>query len=58
MTARDLATWHAVYAVAWFQAPSFEHYGGALPDRERAQLAATHADRAVAALQQVRPEES
>lgn len=47
--------WSACYAAAWFHATSTT-YGGHVTDDERAAIAATHADRMVAALKRVREE--
>lgn len=54
MTPRDLATWSALYAAAWFHAPA--NKWGHVTDPERAAIAADVADRGLAALQAIRPE--
>lgn len=55
LTASDLAIWSALYAAAWFETPTMP-VCGTVSDAARALIAATHADRALAALRQVRPE--
>lgn len=55
MTPRDLATWSALYAAAWFHATA-NTWCGAPTDQERATIAAHAADRALEALRAIRPE--
>lgn len=55
MTPRDLATWSALYAAAWFHCTSAA-WVGHVSDLDRARSAAHQADRALEALRAIRPE--
>lgn len=54
MTDRQHPLWLALYAAAWFHAPTLRV--GTVTDLERAEIAANHADRALTALLELRPE--
>lgn len=54
MTDREHVLWSALYAAAWFQSAGLGP--GVMYDEERARFASRVADRALAALKEVRPE--
>lgn len=54
MIDREHMLWSALYAAAWFQSVGLGP--GVLYDEERARFASRVADRALAALREVRPE--